>query len=116
MIKKIFLGMVPSLYRKEPGAMATILKWVLIGLTLRFIFMPITTHSDLISIYGRAFYMIEQNQFSGMAPLLAHYFHVLFLGEWHRNNIHSQYKFYVLIEVSGWILSFIPIYTEHFFS
>lgn len=79
MIKKIFLGMVPSLYRKEPGVMATILKWVLIGLTLRFIVMPITTHSDLISIYGRAFYMIEQNQFSGMTPLLAHYFHVLFL-------------------------------------
>ncbi len=79
MIKKVFFGMVPSLYRKEPRVMATILKWVLIGLILRFIVMPITTHSDLISIYGRAFYMIEQNQFSGMAPLLAHYFHVLFL-------------------------------------
>ena len=79
MRKKIFSGMIPPLYRKEPQVLITILKWAFIGLLLRLIFMPIATHSDLISIYGRAFYMMHQHQFVGMTPLLTHYFHVIFL-------------------------------------
>jgi len=79
MIKKIFSGIIPLSYRKEPQVLITIVKWGLIGLLLRFIFMPITTHSDLLSVYGRAFYMIQQRQFSGMIPLLVHYFHTVFL-------------------------------------
>ena len=79
MIKKMFFWMVPSSYRKEPAVMVTILKWTLIGLIIRFALMPFTTHSDLISIYGRASYIIEHGDFSGMLPLLSHFFHVVFL-------------------------------------
>ena len=79
MIKKILFWMVPSSYRNESGVMVTILKWTIVGLIIRFILMPITTHSDLISIYGRAFYIIEQGDFSGMLPLLSHFLHVVFL-------------------------------------
>jgi len=79
MIKKILFWMVPSSYRNESGVMVTILKWTIVGLIIRFILMPITTHSDLISIYGRASYIIGQGDFSGMLPLLSHFLHVVFL-------------------------------------
>ena len=79
MIKKIFSGLIPSSYRNEPAVMVTVLKWAIIGLVIRFVLMPITTHSDLISIYGRASYIIEQGDFSGMLPLLSHFLHVGFL-------------------------------------
>jgi len=79
MIKKIFSGLIPPSYRKEPQVLITIVKWAFIGILLRFIFMPVATHSDLISIYGRAFYMMDQGQFLGMSQLLAQYFHIIFL-------------------------------------
>ncbi len=79
MIKRIFFWIVPVSYGKESEVMVTILKWTIVGLIIRFIVMPITTHSDLISIYGRASYIIEQGDFSGMLPLLSHFLHVGFL-------------------------------------
>ena len=79
--EKIFSGLIPSSYRSDSAALLTILEWMLIGLLIRLFFMPISTHSDLLSVYGRASLMAYQGWVAipGLFGLFAHYIHAFFL-------------------------------------
>lgn len=79
--EKIFSGLIPSSYRSDSAALLTIFEWMLIGLLIRFFFMPISTHSDLLSIYGRASLMAYHGWVTipGLFGLVAHYIHAFFL-------------------------------------
>ncbi|CAG0958154.1 hypothetical protein METP3_00658 [Methanosarcinales archaeon] len=52
---------IPQAYRDDPTVMRTLYKWLLIGLLIRFIFMPIALHADLISTYHRSYMILNGN-------------------------------------------------------
>jgi len=72
---------IPSSYRSDSAALLTIYEWVLVGLLIRFFFMPISTHSDLLSVYGRASLIAYHGWVTipGLYGLLAHYIHAFSL-------------------------------------
>jgi len=58
----------------------TFIKWIGIGLLLRFIFMPISAAPDLLWFYWRAHLIVYHHEFSlGASQLLLHYIHAFFL-------------------------------------
>ena len=79
--EKIFSGSIPLSYRSDSAALLTIFEWMLIGLLIRFFFMPISTHSDLLSLYGRASLMAYHGWVTipGLFGLFGHYIHAFFL-------------------------------------
>ena len=45
---------IPQSYRDDPLTLKTLYIWILIGLLIRFVFMPFACHADLLSVYWRA--------------------------------------------------------------
>lgn len=50
---------IPQSYRDDPLTLNTIYKWILIGLLIRFVFMPFACHGDLLSTYHRSYLILE---------------------------------------------------------
>ncbi|NAS89699.1 hypothetical protein C4E24_08225 [ANME-1 cluster archaeon AG-394-G21] len=57
-IKTYIPRIIPQSYRDNPLTLNTIYKWVLIGLLIRFVFMPFACHGDLISTYHRSYLIL----------------------------------------------------------
>jgi hypothetical protein len=57
-IKTHIPRIIPQSYRDNPLTLNTIYKWVLIGLLIRFVFMPFACHGDLISTYHRSYLIL----------------------------------------------------------
>jgi len=79
--RRISSILVPSPYREDSTTVLKILLWVLIGLLIRFLFMPVSTHSDMLGIYGRSHLIAYHGwpTLPGMFAMGAHYLHALFL-------------------------------------
>lgn len=71
--------LIPSQYRDNPSSMNSIYKWLLIGLLIRFIFMPIALHMDLLYVYGRASLVVYKGIPQLMGQVFITYFHAFFL-------------------------------------
>ncbi len=54
-------------------------KWILTGLLIRLIVMPITTHGDLLSIYHRAHLLLDGSNVKGLGPSFFNVIHAGFL-------------------------------------
>ena len=52
---------IPHSYRDDPLALKTIYKWILIGLLIRFIFMPFACHADLLTNYNWAYLILRES-------------------------------------------------------
>lgn len=79
--RKASFVFIPSPYREDSTTVLKILQWVLIGLLIRFLFMPISTHSDLLAVYGRSDLIAYHGwpTLPGMMAMGVHYLHALFL-------------------------------------
>ncbi len=72
--------LIPSLYRQDSATRKSIYKWLLIGLSIRFVFMPIALHSDLLNVYQRSSLIAYQGvSWMGIGQTLIHYIHAFFL-------------------------------------
>ena len=79
-IRKFTPNLIPQLYREEPSAKRSIYKWLLIGLLIRFTFMPFTVYfPDLLGVYWRSSLTAYQGVLSGGLQILTNYFHAFFL-------------------------------------
>ena len=71
---------IPPVYRQDPSVKRKIYLWLLIGLLIRFFFMPITVHGDLLNIYYRSSFVAYQGvRWLEFSPLLTTYLHAFFL-------------------------------------
>ena len=76
----LFSGSIPSAYRQDLIVKRSIYIWLLIGVLIRFTFMPIALHFDLLSIYQRsALIAYEGDMGRGLGQIFAHYIHAFFL-------------------------------------
>ncbi len=57
-VKHYIPKLIPQTYYEHPSIMGIIKTWTLIGLILRFIFIPIAFHGDLLSTYHRSFMIL----------------------------------------------------------
>jgi len=79
-IGRLFSHLIPSRYRQDPAVRRSIYKWLLIGLLIRFIFMPIASHLDLLSVYQRSSLVASGRVlWLGIGQTFVHYVHALFL-------------------------------------
>lgn len=69
----------PSQYRNDPSSMNSIYKWLFIGLLIRFIFMPIALHMDLLYVYGRSSLIVYKGMPHLMGQAFITYIHAFFL-------------------------------------
>jgi len=58
-IKKSFLRILLPIHCQDKSVKIVLYKWLLIGLLIRLTFMPFTLHSDIISVYWRAYLAIS---------------------------------------------------------
>jgi len=76
----LFSRSIPSVYRQDLAVKRSIYIWLLIGVLIRFTFMPIALHFDLLSIYQRsALIAYEGDMGMGLGQIFAHYIHAFFL-------------------------------------
>ena len=76
----LFSRSIPSVYRQDLTVKRSIYIWLLIGVLIRFTFMPIALHFDLLSIYQRsALIAYEGDMGTGLGQIFAHYIHAFFL-------------------------------------
>jgi hypothetical protein len=68
---------IPQSYRDDPLTLKTIYKWILIGLLIRFIFMPIACHADLLSKYWLA-HMLADYFYLSYIYTFSDFFHGIF--------------------------------------
>ena len=52
---------IPQSYRDDPLTLKTIYKWILVGLLIRFIFMPFACHGDLLTNYNWAYLILRDH-------------------------------------------------------
>ncbi len=79
-IGRLFSRLIPSIYRQDPAAKRSVYKWLLIGLLIRFTFMPIAFHLDLLSVYQRSSLVAwGKTLWLGIGQTFIHYVHALFL-------------------------------------
>jgi len=79
-VRVSFAKLIPSLYYQDPVVKRSIYKWLLIGLLIRFAFMPITFHTDLLGIYGRSSLVVYEGiLWVAVGQSFVHYLHALFL-------------------------------------
>lgn len=57
--KNQILRVIPENYRDDSDAMRTLYKWLLIGLLIRFAFMPFAAHGDILSTYHRSYLILS---------------------------------------------------------
>ena len=80
MVKQLLSKLIPPIYRQDPSVKRRIYQWLLIGLLIRFFFMPITVHGDLLNIYYRSSFIAYQGvRWLEFSPLLTTYLHAFFL-------------------------------------
>ena len=77
-IKTHIPRIIPQSYRDNPLTLNTIYKWVLIGLLIRFVFMPFACHLDLLSVYWRG-HMIVYHSFLSYIYSFPDVLHAFFL-------------------------------------
>lgn len=77
----LFSRLIPSRYQQDPAVKRSLYKWLLIGLLIRLIFMPITVYQpDLLGVYWRSSVIAYDGiHWMGGAQVVIHYFHALFL-------------------------------------
>ncbi len=76
----LFSRSIPPVYRQDLAVKRSIYIWLLIGVLIRFTFMPIALHFDLLSIYQRsALIAYEGDMGMGLGQIFAHYIHAFFL-------------------------------------
>ena len=88
-IKTHIPRIIPQSYRDNPLTLNTIYKWVLIGLLIRFVFMPFACHADLLSVYWRG-HMIVYHSFLSYIynfPDVLHAFFLFILKQFMPNNL-----------------------------
>ena len=80
-IAGLFSRLIPSIYRQDAAVKRSIYKWLLIGLLIRLIFMPITVYfPDLLAIYWRASLIAFRGIYGLVgAQIFVHYIHSFFL-------------------------------------
>jgi len=79
-VKRFTSKLIPPLYRQDPSVKRRIYQWLLIGLLIRFFFMPITVHSDILGVYYRSSIVAYQGvSWFEFLPLLTTYLHAFFL-------------------------------------
>lgn len=71
--------LVPSQYRDDPSLVNSIYKWLLIGLLIRLIFMPIALHMDLLYVYGRSSLVVYKGMPRLMGQIFVTYIHAFSL-------------------------------------
>jgi len=54
MIKHLISKLIPPSYNKNPSIRKNVYKWLLVGLLIRYSFMPIAFHGDFLAVYGRS--------------------------------------------------------------
>jgi hypothetical protein len=52
---------IPQSYRDDPLTLKIIYKWILIGLLIRFFFMPIACHGDLLTSYNWSYLCLRES-------------------------------------------------------
>ncbi len=62
-IRNCFSKIIPQTYLKDPSFPQTLYKWIMIGLLIRFIFMPFVFHGDLLSTYHRSYLIISGGEY-----------------------------------------------------
>ncbi len=76
----LFSKLIPSIYIQDLAAKRSIYIWLLIGVLIRFTFMPIALHFDLLSIYQRSALIAYEGDLTvGLGQIFAHYIHAFFL-------------------------------------
>ncbi len=80
-IVESFSKLIPSIYRQDAAVKRSIYKWLLIGLLIRLIIMPITVYfPDLLGIYLRSALIAYQGViWIGKFQAAIHYIHAFFL-------------------------------------
>lgn len=80
-IAGLFAKLIPSIYRQDAAVKRSIYKWLLIGLLIRLIIMPITVYfPDLLGIYLRSSLIAYQGViWIGKFQVAIHYIHAFFL-------------------------------------
>lgn len=79
-ITGLFSKLIPSVYSQDLAAKRSIYIWLLIGVLIRFTFMPIALHFDLLSIYQRSAQIAYEGDMGmGLGQIFAHYIHAFFL-------------------------------------
>lgn len=63
--------LIPSRYKKP--LRVSILKWAILGLIIRFVFMPFTMHLDLLDIYVHPHWMLAHQHFNPLQPATPHW-------------------------------------------
>jgi len=72
--------LIPPIYCQDPSVKRRIYQWLLIGLLIRFFFMPIAVHGDLLNVYNRSSFIAYQGvRWLEISPLLTTYLHAFFL-------------------------------------
>lgn len=56
-----------------------LLPWLLLGLFVRLLFMPFTFHGDLLSVYGRAYLILEKGSLIVFGLNVINFLHAIFL-------------------------------------
>lgn len=78
--KNSFSRLIPSVYYKDPAIKRSIYRWLLVGLLIRLIFMPLAFHTDLLGIYERSSLIVYEGVFwVAVGQSFVHYLHALFL-------------------------------------
>jgi len=79
-VKQFLSKLIPPIYRQDPSVKRRIYQWLLIGLLIRFFFMPIAVHGDLLNVYRRGSFIAYQGvRWLEFFPLLTTYLHAFFL-------------------------------------
>ena len=76
----LFSRLIPSIYSQDLAAKRSIYIWLLLGVLIRFTFMPIALHFDLLSIYQRSALIAYEGDLTvGLGQMFSHYIHAFFL-------------------------------------
>ena len=67
-MKDYALRLIPIAYREDPSVLNTLIKWFLVGLLARLLFMPFAFHGDLLSTYHRSYLLIFEGSLRYLNP------------------------------------------------
>lgn len=77
---KVKKAVLPLYFQEDEKDQIFFLKWVLIGLLIRVVFMPFTSHNDFLSEHLRVFQIINgKNLFPNIFQFLSHYIDAFFM-------------------------------------
>jgi len=80
MIKHLISKLIPPSYNKNPSIRKNVYKWLLVGLLIRYSFMPIAFHGDFLAVYGRSLLIARgETIWPYWGQAFIHYIHAFFL-------------------------------------